>query len=240
VFPVNKFKTNYERIMNKTKQNFNRTINVIFDVDGTLWDSAEEVSNAWSSVLLKHPELGSLRITAEDMYRYMGHTMEEIALMMLPDAGEKQRKEVMEECMEVENTWLTTHSGRFYPALAGTLDRLLTMGCRLYIVSNCQDGYIQAMLTCGDLTSKISDFECFGRTNLQKGDNILLLMKRQGIDPETAVYVGDTAMDEKAAKHAGIRFIHAKYGFGKADAPDASISAIQELPEILSKMFPDF
>lgn len=226
--------------MNKAKQNFNRTIHVIFDVDGTLWDSAEEVSRAWNSVLLKHPELGSPKITVEDMYHYMGHTMEEIALMMLPNAGEAQCADVMEECMTVENTWLMTHSGHFYPELSGTLDRLLAMGCRLYIVSNCQDGYIQAMLACGGFTSKISDFECFGRTNLQKGDNILLLMKRQGITPDTAVYVGDTAMDEKAAKHAGIRFIHAQYGFGKAEAPDASISAIRELPEILAEMFPDF
>ena len=62
--------------------------NVIFDVDGTLWDSARQVTAAWQEVLDRHPETKDVKITVDDMYRYMGHTMYEISCMMLPDISE--------------------------------------------------------------------------------------------------------------------------------------------------------
>ena len=48
-----------------------------------------------------------------------------------------------------------------------------------------------------------------------------------------AVYVGDTAGDEAAARGAGIGFIHASYGFGRAEAPDAVLRRFTELPNVL-------
>ena len=43
--------------------------NVIFDVDGTLWDSARQVTAAWQEVLDRHPETKDVKITVDDMYR---------------------------------------------------------------------------------------------------------------------------------------------------------------------------
>ena len=48
-------------------------------------------------------------------------------------------------------------------------------------------------------------------------------------DIKSAVYVGDTEGDEKASRYAGIPFIYAAYGFGKAVSPDAVIKSIEEL-----------
>ena len=70
-----------------------------------------------------------------------------------------------------------------------------------------------------------------GRTGLDKGSNIRLIMERNNI--QSAVYIGDTEGDEKASRIAGIPFIFASYGFGKALAPDAVISKIVELTELV-------
>ena len=67
-----------------------------------------------------------------------------------------------------------------------------------------------------------------------KGYNIKLIMKRNTIDQ--AFYVGDTEGDEEASRFAGISFIYASYGFGKAKYPDMIINSIEELPKVLLKM----
>ncbi len=66
-----------------------------------------------------------------------------------------------------------------------------------------------------------------GRTGMDKGKSIKLLMERNGV--QNAVYVGDTEGDENAARYAGIPFIWASYGFGKAKSPDKVIGSIREL-----------
>ena len=210
--------------------------NLIFDVDGTLWDSSASVAASWNRVLQNYEETKHITLTQQDEYRFMGHTMTEIAGMMLPGLPEARREEVMDACMADENAYLLTHRGKFYSGLSDTWTALHQAGKDLYIVSNCQDGYIQAMLAGGHFTlnKDIQDFECFGRTGKKKGDNIRLLMRRNNLSPIETVYIGDTEMDEIAAREAGIRFIHAAYGFGTAKAPDAVIHDIRELPQCIT------
>ena len=195
---------------------------VIFDIDGTLWDAAQQVTEAWNLVLERYEETKGIRLTVSDMYRFMGHPMKTIAEMMMPGLPDAKQDEIMNVCMAEENDYLETHSGTFYPGVEKTFLQLKQEGYRLYIVSNCQDGYIQVMMKNGGLEKDITDFESNGRTGKFKADNICL--------------VGDTPMDEIATREAGLRFIHAAYGYGKAEAPDAVIGSIRELPEVLREM----
>ena len=50
---------------------------IIFDMDGTLWDSASQVAAAWSQITV--PKLGK-QVTAQDMYRTMGMPMDELEI----------------------------------------------------------------------------------------------------------------------------------------------------------------
>lgn len=213
---------------------------VIFDVDGTLWDSSEAVTESWNEVLSRYPGCRKAPLTREDMYRYMGHTMEEIGRMMLPGLLQEERCRIMEECMQHENAYLALHSGSFYPGTVKALRKLREEGIRLYIVSNCQKGYIETLLHCGGLSlgeeGDFQDIECFGNTGKGKGENIAALMERNRISRDRAFYVGDTVMDERAARSAGIPFIHAAYGFGEAEEPAARLCDIRELPELLKSL----
>ena len=86
-----------------------------------------------------------------------------------------------------------------------------------------------------DTEDLFTDTEDFGTTKLSKGQNIRLVMERQGITD--CVYLGDTQGDADAAKEAGIPFIHAAYGFGTADECAAAIRDIRDLPEAVRSVF---
>lgn len=205
---------------------------VIFDLDGTLWDSSKEVTESWNIVLSQYPESRNRLITVSDMHGFMGRQMDEIALMMMPDIDEKRRTEIMLRCMDYECEYLgECEKIPCYPELHKTLETL-SQDYKLMIVSNCQDGYIQLFLKKSGTSKYFCDFESFGKTGLSKGENIKLVMARNNI--EKAVYVGDTQGDLNSADSAGAEFIHAGYGFGKLNRETARISALSELPKICS------
>lgn len=199
---------------------------IIFDLDGTLWDSASQIRDVWNAVIEKETGVPS-RLTREDICGIMGKTMADIAAAIFPTHSLPEQTALMDLCCRAENEYLRTKGAILYPGLENTL-KALSAEYRLFIVSNCQEGYIQAFLEAHGLEQYFSDFEMYGRTGLQKWDNIRLLMARNGITK--AVYVGDTAGDETAARKAGIPFIHAAYGFGAASAPDSVIRAFSALP----------
>jgi len=202
---------------------------IIFDLDGTLWDSTGSICDIWNKVLENHTDI-SFRMTKEKSQQIMGKTMDDIGKFLFPELDDKIIKSITDELSSVEISHLAENGAVLYDGLEDILKKLRS-DHKLYIVSNCQDGYIQAFLHAHKLEQYFDDIEMHGRTGLDKGRNIKLIMKRNNID--SAVYVGDTSSDEKAARFAGIPFIYSKYGFGKAVSPDAAISNISELPECI-------
>ena len=203
---------------------------IIFDMDGTLWDSAENVAASWNLAI---SELGLKRepITKEDMYHVMGKTMDVIADILFPDFENKY--EVLDYCGKRENEYLEEHGGMIYPGVKETLEKL-QKEYGLYIVSNCQIGYIEAFLHYYGLEQYFKDTLCYGENKLQKGDNIALMATRNKLD--AAVYVGDIQADYEASCHAGTAFIHAAYGFGKINDIVPEMERFSDLPDILDKV----
>jgi phosphoglycolate phosphatase len=202
---------------------------IIFDLDGTLWDSTGCACDIWNRVLDKHQNI-DLRMTQNMTEQLMGKTMEQIGEILFPDVSNEARNNIVNEFGDEEVKYLSENGAILYAGLEETIS-LLSQNYKLYIVSNCQDGYVPAFLHAHKLEQYFADIEMSGRTGLDKGNNIKILMERNNI--KTAVYVGDTDGDEKAARFAGIPFIYAEYGFGTAESPDARISKICELQECI-------
>lgn len=204
---------------------------IIFDLDGTLWDSCRVVAESWTRTMQQ--VYGSERVfTVDDIKAIMGLTATEIGAKLFPDHGDRAM-ELCLRCMDDELDYISDHSGDVYPGVEEMLSQL-SRRWPLFIVSNCQDGYIQCFFGVTGLGKYIKDIECEGATGLGKAENIKLICRRNGL--ESPVYVGDTAGDERSAKSAGCCFVHASYGFGTVQAPDAVIKSVAELPALLELM----
>lgn len=205
---------------------------LIFDMDGTLWDSSENVAASWTE---KMHELGYDRpdITREDIMNVMGLTMDRIADKIFGDLPKDERMELLDTCCQYENEYLRKNGGVLYPDLEKTLLRLKEK-YHLYIVSNCQKGYIEAFLDYFGFWKYFDDIECYGNNLKEKGDNIALLAERNSL--ERAFYIGDIQGDYDATMKAGLEFIHAAYGFGKIKQTVPELMNFYELPEMLESL----
>ncbi|TMW70354.1 HAD family hydrolase [Alteribacter natronophilus] len=202
---------------------------IIFDLDGTLWDSRATIVKAWNSVLEKQSGIPrGLKI--EDLQKVMGLQRRELGNALFPELGAKNREEVLDACFGIEGSFLREVGGVLYPVVEQVLESL-SQKYDLFIVSNCEDGYIEAFFDYHGLGHHFKDYENPGRTGLSKGENIKIVMERNNLS--APVYVGDTEGDRTAAVYARVPFIYAAYGFGTAHTYDAKISRIKELPSCL-------
>ena len=114
---------------------------IIFDMDGTLWDSAKAVADSWSDIVVeKYGE--EHRIFEDDIKAVMGKPMNELADIIFDFVeDEDERYELLDVCGKYENEYLVKHGGVLYPDLEDTFKKLKE-NYNLYIVSNCQRGYI--------------------------------------------------------------------------------------------------
>lgn len=204
---------------------------IILDIDGTLWDSTPVVAGAWNKALETRPDI-SFRFTPQRLTQLFGHPMDEIADISFPSLPPEERYALMDGCCEQEHAFLTaSKQDLLYPGVADTI-RKLSRILPLFIVSNCQSGYIELFLEKSGLASCITDFECPGNTGLGKGPNIRLVMERNRL--KYPVYVGDIEGDRRASAEAGIPFCHASYGFGSVENPDYVIQKFSDLLTLFS------
>ena len=204
---------------------------IIFDMDGTLWDSARQVADSWS-IALQEADIENKKISASDMYSVMGKTMDEIANILFGELDEKKQKELLHACCEKENDYLRKNGGNLYPKVESTLEKLKSK-YHLYIVSNCQSGYIEAFLHYYNFSKYFEDIECFGNNSKIKAENIKIVVDRNNLDK--AVYVGDIQGDYDSSMAAGVNFIHAAYGFGTINTAVTKIDDFESLIDVVDK-----
>ncbi len=198
---------------------------ILLDLDGTLWDAVEGICRGWNAGFAAcglEPNL-----TVPQLRACMGLLMEDIAARILPQIPTvPARMEIMAVCYRYQLQYLSQHGGTLYPGVRETLETLAGT-LPLFIVSNCQDGYIQCFLRYYHIEPLIRDFLCPGQSGRAKAENIAALVRRYGL--QHPVYVGDTQGDCAAAHAAGVPFLHAAYGFGTAEGAEGSIASFDQL-----------
>ncbi len=192
------------------------TDGLIFDVDGTLWDSTQVVEKAWNAALAD-AGIKNTAVTAKQLKGLFGLPMKDIIDQVLPKEPEEVKEKFMPLCFSYEHEFLEKNAGILYPNLEKTLAEL-SKSYPLFIVSNCQAGYIELFMRKTGFQSYFKDFTCPGDTGMFKAENIGIIAERNGL--KEPVYVGDTQMDADACKKAGIKMVFASYGFGEVENPD--------------------
>ena len=152
--------------------------------------------------------------------------MDEIAALLFPEKTKDQQMALGRKCFDYETEYLAGDPGTLFPNVRQTLETL-AKSYPLYIVSNCQCGYIQVFLACTGLSPLFQGHLCFGDTGTSKGKTIRRLMSEHGITD--AVYIGDTQGDANACKEADVPFVFAEYGFGSVKEADNTIQAFSDL-----------
>jgi phosphoglycolate phosphatase len=205
---------------------------IIFDLDGTLWNSTREVAMAFNKVLReKHPEVKEV-VTPERLQELFGLPLDVIAVKLYESVPEQQAIQVMKECCDYECEYLAEHGATLYEGLEVTLKEL-SKEYKLLIVSNCQEGYIQCFFRAyPHLERYFIDYEYPGRSGKLKADNIRLVIERNGL--LHPIYVGDTQGDANAAKEAKVPFIFARYGFGEVKEYDGVVDSLPELIKLIA------
>ena len=199
---------------------------LIFDIDGTLWDSRALVAEGYN-IQLEKEGLSHLAVNAELFRPLFGKVMTEIADILLASIPVPARYQLMERCMDTENKYLKANPCRIgYPAVRETMETL-SKTHRLFIVSNSQKGYPELCIEKLGLAPFIQGHLCFGDTGTNKGKTIRALMRKYDITD--CAYIGDTQGDYEATLEAGVPFIWAAYGFGTPDRFDYKIDSFAEL-----------
>lgn len=202
---------------------------LILDVDGTIWNTTGIVAEAWNIAIdNKFPSVP--HVNAEILKGQFGKTMKVIADKLFTSLTEEQKELLMDECCVQEQIALQKNTKDIsYPGVIKTIKKLAAK-IPIFIVSNCQKGYIEVVMEKNGIQDFIKDFECYGNNGKNKDENIRLIIERNNL--KTPVYVGDTQGDCDSCKKAGIPFIWAAYGFGTADEYFAKINTFKELETI--------
>ena len=204
---------------------------IIFDLDGTLWNTEECTYKSVNEVLKKYNI--DEEISIEKVRSAMGTTFSETAENYMPYLKKEDREELLQEILDNHILLLSKSGGNVYPNVEKALKEL-SISYKLAIVSNCAGGYIETFLETSGLEKYFVDFAAAAQLKISKAEAIKKVINENNVN--SAIYVGDTQKDFEASQGAEIDFIHAKYGFGKNLEFEYGINSLEELPEILNNI----
>jgi phosphoglycolate phosphatase len=204
---------------------------LIFDLDGTLWDTSEVCAAAWNRVTY---ELGveARAVTADDMRTVAGLPHTEGVRRIFTELPEAEVLRISEKSQIEDNRALAQSGGILFPGVSEEVPRL-SRERPLMIVSNCQAGYIEVFLRTSGLARHFEDFECWGNTGKTKGENLASVIARNRL--REPWFVGDTEGDARAARENGVHFVHAAYGFGSVGDCDATLSTFADITRLVGR-----
>ena len=185
---------------------------VIFDLDGTLLDTCNDLANAVNYALNKN---GFPTHNPEMFKIFTGDGTDVMITRALPESNRDAEtlKKVREDYFEFYNE----HSGectRPYRGIPELLESLKSRGIMLAVTSNKIEFMTQSVIKhyFGDTF----DFVIGQSENVPPKPNPLMVfkaMKNLGVEPSECLYVGDTGVDAKTGKNAGIYTIGVLWGF---------------------------
>ncbi len=198
----------------------------LFDVDGTLLDSAEDISAAIQQVLHAH---GRTDIPVELLRGYIGRHLLDVFL-----AAGFERSEIDGLIAEYRTIyWGRKHaSTRLYP---GVKEMLAELGGRKGTATTKGTPTTRSILEQFGVLSHFDHVQgTDGFPAKPEPDVILRAMEGLGVDAEQCLMVGDSAADMEAARRAGVRVCAVRYGYGRVEEmarwePDYWVDRPEEL-----------
>ncbi len=184
---------------------------VIFDLDGTLLNTLEDLTDAVNYALEKH---GFTTHSLDDVRRYLGNGVKRLMELAIPGGLEAK---AFDETFEDFKAYYKEHAAvktRPYEDIMETLEELKARGIKTAIVSNKMDSVVKELNKIyfdGLISVAVGESENIKRKPAP--DTVLKAIEELGSDVKSSVYVGDSEVDVMTAKNAGITCISVLWGF---------------------------
>jgi phosphoglycolate phosphatase len=198
---------------------------LVFDLDGTLWDAAEPTTRGWNAAL---ELLGArTRVTVEGIRSVAGTPFVGCVEILVPELC-PPAEATLHALDAYEKAALMETGGTLFSGVDAGLRRLAA-AYPLYLVSNCQDWYLELFFERSGLGGCFAGWDCNGMSALGKADMLRNLAQKHGTPG--AVYIGDTQGDHDSASDAGMPFVFARYGFGSVSESSLVFESFDRLVE---------
>ena len=197
---------------------------VLFDLDGVLLHSHENMRRAWETVLRDT----DINRPFEDYFALIGRPFKDI-MRLLGVAGDVAR---------IERIYMTASfeflaDATFFEGVRETLDELATMGVKMGIVTSKDEPRTKAVLSQLGVQFASVQCPCDRYRGKPAPDHLLLAMAEAGEDPKDSLFVGDMETDWIAACRAGIDHVHAAWGYGDPLPTVPTLDSIRQLPKFI-------
>lgn len=199
-----------------------------FDLDGTLWSSMNCITSSWQRVAENY---GLPLPTDEQMRSVMGLNKIDLMKKLFPDMDNALAEQFFDDATVACVGELRERGGILYDGVEETLAEL-SKHFQLYVVSNCQESYMDAFLSYHKLGKYFCDTAFEDPETLSKGENIKKMIAKHGF--KKSLYIGDTQGDKNAAVLAGIPFGFAAYGFGTVDGYDYKFDTFKDILSLIN------
>lgn len=208
---------------------------VIFDLDGTLLDTLEDLGDSMNRMLQRH----GWPVHPVSSYRYfVGNGARKLVERAIPD-GERS-EEAVEQCLRefvehYRHNW-DVHT-RPYTGIPALLDALYTRGIRMAVLSNKIHAFT---MKCVERFLPAEKFEVVagekpGIPRKPDPAGAMRIVENMGLSPARILYVGDTAIDMKTGTRAGMVTAGVLWGFrDRKELEDNGADHIIERPEQLA------
>ncbi len=184
---------------------------VIFDLDGTILDTLEDLTDSVNHALKKY---GYPVRTIEEIRSFVGNGLLMLARRAIaPETDETVIQEVLAE----QKAYYKEHCSdktRPYEGIVELLGGLKEAGCKLAVVSNKADYAVQIL--CEQYFPGIFHMAVGEKENVRKKpapDSVNAVLEELQVDRSRAVYVGDSEVDIETAQNAGLEAVLVSWGF---------------------------
>ena len=185
----------------------------IFDLDGTLLDTLQDLAASVNYALRKH---GMPEHSIDDVRRFVGNGVRLLMERAIPDGAQNPDFEATFATFRehyMHHSLDTTHP---YPGIPEVLAELKARGCRLAVVSNKMMAATQELIRHffpDTIEVAIGEHEAEGIRKKPAPDTVFAALKELGVGKEDAVYVGDSDVDIQTARNSGLPCISVLWGF---------------------------
>ncbi|MCW2953849.1 MAG: HAD-superfamily hydrolase, subfamily variant 3 [Conexibacter sp.] len=196
----------------------------LFDLDGVLVDSRDAMQEAWEAV---QRELG-VAVPFAAYFREIGRPFADI----MERLGLGERREEIEGVYRA-TALRTAARVPAFPGVAAALDRLAVAGVKLGVVTSKARPQTYGTLAQFDVPFETIQTPEDGHPGKPAPWPLLIAASEAHTDVEESVFVGDMAVDCDAARNAGMRFLHAAWGYGRRPAGVEQLQSADEIGDLM-------